>query len=280
MRICDSATGHYWLGPAPCPCAERILSSSSLILPPDYESYLMLSRLLVARSIPPSTSTRTALSSLHPPFTCSAHFHPAHARTYTMAPNSSDPTATQNTASGVKLTAHNQYQAERLVRDYMPADPIQYFRLWLEKALHGPYPVKEPEAMVLSTATADGVPSSRVVLLKEVDARGFVFFTNYDSRKGHELAENPIAALSFHWKETSKQVRAVGRVEKLSRDESQAYFDTRPRGSRIGAWASEQSQPVSEEEVARRVFEFEKKFDGQETIPCPPHWGGFRLVPL
>lgn len=247
----------------------------------------MLSRLLGSRSTSLSINTRTAFS-LHPPFTCSAHIrlplrpHPAHhrARAYTMSPNSSDPTATQATASGVKLTAHNQYKAERLLAGDMPADPIQYFKDWLEAALHGPYPVKEPEAMVLSTATASGVPSSRVVLLKEVDDRGFIFFTNYDSRKGHELAENPVAALSFHWKETSKQVRAVGRVEKLSREESQAYFDSRPRGSRIGAWASEQSQPVGEEELAQRVHEFEKKFEGQEQVPCPPHWGGFRLVPL
>lgn len=247
----------------------------------------MLRRLLVSRSTL-SSSTRTNLT-LHPPFTCSAHIHPSaarphpaqhRARTYTMSPNSSDPTATQATASGVKLTAHNQYKAERLLAGDMPANPIQYFKDWLEAALHGHYPVKEPEAMVLSTATASGVPSSRVVLLKEVDDRGFIFFTNYDSRKGHELAENPVAALSFHWKETSKQVRAVGRVEKLSREESQAYFDLRPRGSRIGAWASEQSRPVGEEELAQRVQEFEKKFEGQEQVPCPPHWGGFRLVPL
>lgn len=257
---------------------------------PITKRYLMLSRLLVSRSTLTS-STRTPIPSLHPPFTftCSAHIRPSsarahpvhpHARAYTMSPNSSDPTATQATASGVKLTAHNQYKAERLLRGDMPADPIQYFKNWLETALHGPHPVKEPEAMVLSTATASGVPSSRVVLLKEVDDRGFIFFTNYDSRKGHELSENPVAALSFHWKETSKQVRAVGRVEKLSREESQAYFDSRPRGSRIGAWASEQSQPVGEEELAQRVQEFEKKFEGQEQVPCPPHWGGFRLVPL
>lgn len=247
----------------------------------------MLSRLLVSRTIlSTSTSNRAALSSLHPPFTCSARPQSApatraHARAFTMSSSaSSDPTATEATASGVKLTAHNQYKAERLLRDDLPSDPIQLFRTWLETALRGPHPVKEPEAMVLSTATAEGVPSSRVVLLKEVDSRGFIFFTNYDSRKGGELTQNPVAALNFHWKETSKQVRVVGRVEKLSREESQAYFDSRPRGSRIGAWASEQSQPVSEDELAQRVKEFEKEFEGQEKFPCPPHWGGYRLVPL
>ncbi|KAL1410104.1 pyridoxamine-phosphate oxidase [Vanrija albida] len=193
-------------------------------------------------------------------------------------------TATQATTTGVKLTAHNQYDASRLDRAALPADPLDLFRAWLAEALRpapgSPFPpVREPEAMVLSTATARGVPSSRVVLLKEVDGEGFVFFTNYNSRKSAELEANPYAALAFHWREVSRQVRAVGKVAKVSREESEAYFATRPRGSQLGAWASAQSSAVGEGALAAAVEEATKKFEGKD-VPCPEHWGGWRLVPF
>jgi pyridoxamine-phosphate oxidase len=196
----------------------------------------------------------------------------------------SDPTATQTTKEGVRLTAHNQYKAARLVRSNLPADPLALFRTWIADALKptaesGRPAVREPEAMVISTATATGIPSSRVVLLKEVDARGFVFFTNYDSRKSAELLANPYAALSFHWRETSRQVRVVGRVERVTREESEAYFATRPRGSQIGAWASTQSSAIGEDDLAAAVADAEKRFECKD-VPCPEHWGGWRVVPL
>ncbi|KLT38344.1 pyridoxamine 5'-phosphate oxidase, partial [Cutaneotrichosporon oleaginosum] len=175
------------------------------------------------------------------------------------------------------LTAHNQYNATRLDAAHLPPAPLPLFRLWLHEALrptHGQPAVREPEAMTLSTC-ANGIPSSRVVLLKEVD-EGFVFFTNYTSRKGRELTGH--AALCFHWREVSRQVRVVGEVQKVSREESEAYFATRPRGSQIGAWASPQSQAVGEGEMERRVKEVEEKYPGE--VPCPPHWGGYRVMPI
>jgi len=185
---------------------------------------------------------------------------------------------------GVKLIAHNQYQATRLLRSDLPSDPLVLFRRWLADALNPPVgsglvPVREPEAMTLSTATKAGIPSSRVVLLKEVDTHGFVFFTNYNSRKGAELAANPYASLGFHWRETSRQIRVVGRAERLTPQESAAYFATRPRGSQIGAWASTQSAAIAEDYLPHAVAEAEKRFEGHE-VPCPPHWGGWRVVPL
>lgn len=202
----------------------------------------------------------------------------------TSTPASADPTAIQPTKDGVRLTAHNQYKSTRLVPSDLPADPLPLFRTWLADALKpeqgsGLAAVREPEAMTLSTATSGGVPSSRVVLLKEVDGRGFLFFTNYNSRKGRELAENPYASLAFHWREQHRQVRVVGRVERVSRDDSESYFATRPRGSQIGAWASTQSSPIGEEDLPAAVAEAAKRFEGKD-VPCPDHWGGFRVVPL
>jgi pyridoxamine 5'-phosphate oxidase len=134
--------------------------------------------------------------------------------------------------------------------------------------------------MTLATASPQGAPAARVVLLKGVDgAGGFLFFTNYESRKGRELAENPRAALVFHWQPLGRQVRVEGAVERTSKIESDAYFRTRPRGSRIGAWASPQSRPVpSREALEKRVAEVEAAHPGPE-VPLPPWWGGFRLVP-
>jgi len=135
-----------------------------------------------------------------------------------------------------------------------------------------------PESMTLATATPDGVPSARMMLLKGVDQRGFVFFTNYESRKGRELLANRQAALVFHWAVLLRQVRVEGTVERLTHGESEAYFQTRPRGSRIGAWASRQSAELSSRaELDGRVKEYEGKFAGQD-VPLPPFWGGVRLT--
>ena len=156
-------------------------------------------------------------------------------------------------------------------------DPIEYFKRWFEDAKRSGLFL--PEAVCLATATDAGAPSARMMLLKGVDQRGFVFFTNYDSRKGDELAVNPRAALVFHWAILERQVRVEGRVERIAEEESEAYFRSRPRGSRIGAWASRQSAPLAERaELERQVREIEGRYPG-EDVPLPPFWGGFRLAP-
>ena len=157
------------------------------------------------------------------------------------------------------------------------ADPIRQFERWFADAAAAQVP--EPNAMTLSTATRDGVPSARIVLLKGVDANGFAFYTDYRSRKGAELAENPLAALTFLWKEIERQVRITGSVSRVSTQESEAYFRTRPPGSRLGAWASHQSAVLaSREELEARVQDVIGRFpDGD--VPLPPHWGGFRVAP-
>ena len=139
--------------------------------------------------------------------------------------------------------------------------------------------VDVPEAMALATATPDGRPSARMVLLKEADERGFAFFTNRESRKGGELAANPRAALLFHWRPLGRQVRVEGRVEPISDEESEAYFDTRPLPSRLAAWASPQSRPLTDRAELERLYaEAAARFPG-EQVPLPPHWGGYRVVP-
>jgi pyridoxamine 5'-phosphate oxidase len=136
-----------------------------------------------------------------------------------------------------------------------------------------------PESMTLATATPDGKPSARLVLLKHHDERGFVFFTNYESRKALELEENPLSTLVSHWPVLQRQIRIEGSAEQISQEESEAYFRTRPRGSQIGAWASDQSRPLaSRRELEERVGQIEERFRGQE-IPLPPFWGGYRLRP-
>ena len=158
------------------------------------------------------------------------------------------------------------------------ADPFVQFRRWLDEAVAAGVPL--PEAMTLATATADGRPSARMVLLRGCDERGFAFFTNYQSRKGAELAANPRAALVFFWEPFDRQVRIEGRVEKVSAAESDAYFDSRPRDSRLGAWASPQSQVLpGRETLDGWVEEMAKRYAGQEQVPRPPHWGGYRVVP-
>jgi pyridoxamine 5'-phosphate oxidase len=157
------------------------------------------------------------------------------------------------------------------------SDPFLLFREWFDEAKRSS--IVAPEAMTLATATTDGAPSARMVLLKGADEHGFVFYTGYASRKGRELAENPRAALAFYWQPLGKQVRVEGPVERVSEAESAAYFATRPRGSQLAAWASEQSRPLgSREELERRYAELEQEYDGRE-VPLPPHWGGYRLRP-
>jgi pyridoxamine 5'-phosphate oxidase len=154
-------------------------------------------------------------------------------------------------------------------------DPITMVRAWLDEARAR---VAEPHAMTLATATADGVPSARVVLLRGVDERGLVFFTNRTSRKGDELLRNPRAAVVLHWSELGRQVRVEGRVEEVSEAESQAYWVTRPRASQIAAWASPQSRPLGDRaELDTRVAEATARF-GDDAVPLPPFWGGYRVL--
>ena len=154
-------------------------------------------------------------------------------------------------------------------------DPISFFKAWLKEAEESG--IILPESMSLSTCTKEGRPSSRIVLLKEVDAEGFVFFTNYGSQKAGELEENPFAALLFHWNMLQRQVRIEGTVERISEKESEDYFHSRGRGSQIGAWASYQSQELeSRAELQARVIHFENKFKNK-PIPLPEFWGGYRV---
>lgn len=170
------------------------------------------------------------------------------------------------------------YTHEGLVEKDLAAEPMGQFTRWFHDADEAG--VVEPNAMVLSTADAEGRPSSRTVLLKGFDARGFVFFTNYGSRKGAELAVNPYGALLFPWVALARQVIVQGRVEKVGRDETAAYFRTRPHGSQLGAWASEQSSPVASREVLeQRYAELERRYPEGEGVPVPPFWGGYRVVP-
>lgn len=158
------------------------------------------------------------------------------------------------------------------------ADPMRQFEKWFQQALAANLP--EPNVMTLATATADGQPSARVVLLKAFDADGFTFFTNYDSRKGRELSANPQAALLFFWPELQRQLRIEGAVERVAEAESDAYFRSRPLGSRLGAWASQQSEVIPNREMLeQRVRELMERFPDGET-PRPPYWGGFRVRPL
>jgi pyridoxamine 5'-phosphate oxidase len=157
------------------------------------------------------------------------------------------------------------------------ADPIAQFRRWFQDALDAR--AVEPNAMTLATATPDGRPSARVVLLKGVDARGLAFYTDYRSRKAAELDTNPRAALTFWWAELERQVRVAGAVERVARDESDAYYRSRPVGSRLGAWASRQSHPIPDRAwLERELAEAERRFAGAEP-PLPDHWGGYRVVP-
>ncbi len=159
----------------------------------------------------------------------------------------------------------------------LDSDPLQQFRLWFAEARDAG--VEGPESMALATSTPGGKPSVRMVLLKRADKDGFAFHTNYESRKGSELEANPAAALLFYWQSLGRQVRVEGRVERVPPDESDAYFCTRPLGSRVAAWASPQSRPLADgEELERLYADAVTRFPGDD-VPRPPHWGGLRLLP-
>ena len=173
--------------------------------------------------------------------------------------------------------AHHEFLRSRLHESELPDDPLIQFQKWVDEAIAAS--VRDWESFTLATATRTGVPSARTLFLRGADERGFVFFTNYESRKGQQLAENPQAALTLHWRELERQICMEGAVEQVSAAESDAYFAGRPLQSQLGAWASQQSRPLaSAEELRDRVEQLRAKFDGG-PIPRPPHWGGYRLVP-
>ncbi len=156
-------------------------------------------------------------------------------------------------------------------------DPVEQFRKWFDEALAAN--LHEPNAMTLATATPDGRPSARVVLLKGYDERGFVFYTSYEGRKSRELEENPRCTLVFYWSELERQIRIEGHAGRVSEEESDAYYGSRPRGSRLSAWASAQSRPVEDRgALEKRLWELEAEYEGRE-IPRPPFWGGYRVEP-
>ena len=174
--------------------------------------------------------------------------------------------------------ARKEYEQAALDEATVARDPIAQFAAWYDAAVAAG--VLEPEAMTLSTATADGRPSARMVLLRGFDPRGFCFFTNYASRKGRELDANPHAALTFHWAALERQVRIEGRVERTTAAESDAYFASRPSSSRIGAWSSPQSEVIPDREALETLFaRFRAEHPDDAAIPRPEHWGGYRLVP-
>ncbi len=169
------------------------------------------------------------------------------------------------------------YSLAGLTEKDLAKDPFRQFEKWFQEAEGAKIP--EPNAMVLSSVGAEGRPSSRTVLLKGFDGRGFVFYSNYESRKGRELEGNPNASLVFPWIMLERQVMVEGSVTKVAREESEAYFHSRPRASQLGAWISQQSRVISGRSILEDSFkELEKKYAGQE-VPLPPHWGGWRLAP-
>jgi pyridoxamine 5'-phosphate oxidase len=170
------------------------------------------------------------------------------------------------------------YALKSLAESDVLPDPIAQFNVWFQEAIDSQ--ILEPNAMTLATASAEGRPSARIVLLKGIDKEGFVFFTNYESRKGQEMAQNPQAALLFNWLELERQVRIEGRIEKISTEDSLVYFQSRPKGSQIGAWASPQSQVIERrEQLTERVEALVREYADAAVLPLPPFWGGYRLAP-
>jgi len=160
----------------------------------------------------------------------------------------------------------------------MLADPFAQFKQWFDTAVDAG--LKEPNGMAVTTCNANGRPSTRIALLKHYDERGFVFYTNYNSRKGEEIASNPFGAMTFWWVDLERQIRIEGAFEKVSAAESDAYYNSRPRGSRLGAWVSPQSEPITNRNVLdERKSHYESQFPVGEPVPRPDHWGGYRLVP-
>lgn len=164
-----------------------------------------------------------------------------------------------------------------LTESILDPNPIVQFKQWFQDAIVASVP--QPDAMMLATATRDGRPSARVILLKGITDRGFEFYTNYLSRKGRDLAENPRAALVFHWEQLGRQVRVEGDVVRLTPEESDAYFATRPLDNKLSSWSSAQSEATTREELDRKFAEMKKLFHGR-PLPRPQHWGGYRVVPV
>lgn len=164
------------------------------------------------------------------------------------------------------------------MKNNLPSDPIKLFHDWLSQAKKSE--VNDPDAMAIATCTKDGRPSVRMVLLKEADEKGFKFHTNSESQKGNELAENPYAALCFHWKTLRKQIRVEGIIEKATQKEADDYFESRPRARQIGAWASQQSRPLdSRESLEQRIKELETQYPEGSKVPRPDYWQGYRVIP-
>ena len=169
------------------------------------------------------------------------------------------------------------YTKNELLEEEVLANPLAQFELWFEEAVAGE--VLEPNAMIVSTIV-NNRPTGRVILLKGVDKEGFVFYTNYASHKGKQVEENPFVSLTFFWDKLQRQVRVEGKIEKVSEKESDEYFWSRPRGSQIGAWVSNQSETIADRAIlAQKAIEFEAKFENTAIIPRPPHWGGYRVIP-
>ena len=169
------------------------------------------------------------------------------------------------------------YTLAGLSQEDLDSDPIAQFNVWFQQALDAD--LLEPNAMTVATATPDGKPTARIVLLKGVDKRGFVFYTNYESQKGQQLIANPYAALVFLWDKLERQVRIEGKVVKLDREESEAYFHSRPKASQLGAWASDQSRVIPNRDVLeQKLTDLQNQYK-DKTVPIPEHWGGFRVVP-
>ncbi|MFB6098529.1 MAG: pyridoxamine 5'-phosphate oxidase [Salinibacter sp.] len=171
-----------------------------------------------------------------------------------------------------------EYARAELTRNHVADDPIEQFRNWFDEARDAE--IEEPNAMTLATAAPDGTPSARIVLLKGIDERGFHFYTNYESRKGTDLSQNPHAALVFWWNPLERQVRIEGTVERMPEEESTAYFHRRPRGAQLGAWASPQSRIIeSRAELEENLEEIRAEYENRDEIPRPPHWGGYVVRP-
>ncbi len=170
----------------------------------------------------------------------------------------------------------DDYGAPSLEVGHLLADPLEQARVWVDEAIAAELPL--PNAMTLATATVDGRPSSRTVLLKEIDDRGLIFFTDYDSRKGAEIVANPAVAVTFFWQPFSRQITLTGHAEPIDAQSSRDYFASRPRGSQLSAAVSPQSQPVDRTELVERIVRLEEELDGAE-VPMPEHWGGYRIRP-
>ncbi|MEM9517244.1 MAG: pyridoxamine 5'-phosphate oxidase [Actinomycetota bacterium] len=180
-------------------------------------------------------------------------------------------------AAGLRAR-RQQYETDGLDVGDVAADPVAQWWQWHDEAASAA--VAEPHAMTVSTVGLDGIPDARIVLAREVDGDGIVFYTNYQSAKSRQLDESPGAAASFAWLDLHRQVRVRGRVERVSAEQSDAYFSSRPRGSRVGAWASPQSEVIADRsELEERVAAYDEQF-ADEPVPRPPHWGGWRLVPM